>query len=630
MRRVLARLFVLFAALVIVFPCRAWAQAAPQMQVQVDADTVGVGDIVHVQLVVQSGDARPSDPSLGSTPGFAVRNASSMPSETHISINGNRMDRFGLTADFALQARQVGTFSIGPPSVVVGATRFRARSVTLKVVPAGQAPPRQQANPMQLPFTFSPFDPWKGLIPGVEPDDRPAPQTTLTTDPKLALDAPRGASYFLHATVDKTSAVVGEQVTFSVYEYIDTGAIGIELDEQGGAEATAADFVKHPLLREDQEAISVGYASIGGRTWAVKLVRRWALFPLREGDLAIGPMNIGLVRPRQAAGKRTTETLHVEVGDPPSAGRPPGYTLGDVGRFALSADVTPRDADQGGAIGVHAEISGTGNVPASIAAPSRDGVEWLVPEVHDATGPQEHDRFGGRRAFDYVVRLRRAGSVDLGELRLPYWDPDAKRYDVARAPLGVVHVKPSAQAAEEPQREVLSGLPPARAALEGLQPARAHADDSRAFWLLGVAGWPAVFGAAFLGRLVGRRALRAWQERRTSPEAELKQRVAVAQAASRGKNARDTDAATVRALHAATVAHAGVNVRGAARSEEVVARLSSAGVTEDAAAGIAELLVECEAARFAPDAADVAEAAHRWARAQKAIAALETRERRVR
>jgi hypothetical protein len=483
---------------------------------------------------------------------------------------------------------------------------------------------------MQMPFTFSPFDPWKGLIPGMEPEERPAPQIAPTTDPKLALDAPRGAYYFLHAAVDKTTAVVGEQVTFSVYEYIDTSAIGIELDEQGGSEATAADFVKHPLLREDQEAVSVGYASVGGHNWVVKLVRRWALFPLREGDLAIGPMSVGLVRPRQAAGKRTTEALHVQVSDPPVAGRPPGYAVGDVGRFALTTDVTPREADQGGALGVHAEISGTGNVPAAIAAPSRDGVEWLVPEVHDATGPQEHDRFGGRRTFDYVVRLHRAGDVDLGELRLPYWDADAKKYEVARAPLGVVHVKPSAQAADEPEREVLAGLPPARTAFEGLQPARAHADDSRAFWLLAVAGWPAAFGLAFIGRLVGRRALQVWQERRTSPEADLRQRVAVAQAASRGKNARDADAATVRALHAATVAHAGVNVRGAARREEVVMRLASAGVTEDAAAGIAELLVECEAARFAPDAADAADASQRWARAQRAITALEARERRVR
>ncbi len=604
----------------------AWGQGAPQMQVQSDADTVGVGDVVHVELTVQSGDGQPSDPRITATPGFVVRSARSSPTETHIDINGTRIDRFGVTVDWALQARQPGAFQVGPFSVAVGGTRFQTRAIALKVVPAGQAPPRSPASPfsMPAPFGFSPFDPWKNLFQAPDGDDHSLQPPTLTIDPKLSLDAPRGASYFLHAAADKTAAIVGEQVTFSVYEYIDTGAMNIDVDEEAVHDPAAADFVKRPLLREDQEAVPEGYAAIGGRTWSVKLVRRWALFPLRRGDLVIGPMTVGLLRPRQAAGKRTTETIHVEVGEPPAAGRPPGYALGDVGRFALTADVSPREVEQGGAVAVHAEISGTGNIPASIAAPSRDHVEWLSPEIHEQLGRQDHDRFGGKRTFDFVVRLRRAGTVDLGELRLPFWDPDAKRYDVARAPLGAVHVTPtSAPDVDEAPREILAGLPPLRKALEGLHGPRVHSDDTPAFWLVGVAAWPIAFGAAFVGRGLGRRAARAWQERSRSPAAELKRRVAFAQAASNGDDARAADAETVRALLAATVAHAGVNVRGVAGSEDVMARLASAGVSKDAAGTLAKLLLECEAARFAPEAADVAEASRRWARAQQVIAELE-------
>jgi hypothetical protein len=627
MSRVLACLLALVG---VVFASIAWGQSAPQMQVRSDADVAGVGDVVHVQLTVQSGEGQPSDPSIKATPGFVVRGSNSSPSETHISINGSRIDRFGVTVDWALQARQVGTFHVGPFTIVIGGTRFQTKPISLRVVPAGQAPPRAQAPPfpMPSPFGFSPFDPWKGLVQGPDADERAAPQAPPLTDPKLALDAPRGASYFLHATSDKTTAVVGEQVTFSVYEYIDSAAAGLEVDDEAVHDATVADFVKHPLLREDQEAVSVGNAAIGGRTWSVKLVRRWALFPLRSGDLVIGPMTVGLIRPRAVAGKRTTETIHVQVSDAPAAGRPPGYAPGDVGRFTLTAEVSPRAAEQGGAIAVHAEVSGTGNIPSSIAGPSREGVEWLVPEMHEVLGPQEHDRFGGKRTFDFVVRLRRAGNVDLGELRLPFWDPDAKKYEVARAPLGALHVTPSASvSADEAPREALANLPPLRTALEGMRGSRVHADDTRWFWFFGVMASPAAFGVAFVGRNLGRRAYHLWSERRSSPAAELKQRVVAAQTASRGENARDADAATVRALHAAAVAHAGVNVRGAAKSEDVVARLAGAGVPQQAAAGVADLLFECEAARFAPEVSDVAEASRRWARAQLVIADLERRPR---
>jgi hypothetical protein len=615
----------------------ALAQAAPQITVQADVDTVAVGDVVHLEVSAQSGDAMPTSPEPGGTPGFVAGRPSTSPSQTHISINGTHISRYTLNVDWPLQAQRVGTFTVGPPSVMVGGTRYAGRSVTVRVVPAGQAPPRQQ-QPSQpqsrQPFGFSPFDPWRGLFPGLDPGSAPplpdfAPPVP-TTDPKLALDAPRGAYYFLHATVDTASAVVGQQVVYNVYEYIDEGAPGnIEADSNDVHDPTAADFVKHSLLRDDQDAVLAGYATVGGHVWRVSLVRRWALFPLHEGDLVIGPMTISLIAPRGAAGsKRATETLHVHVTEPPAAGRPPGYSLGDVGRFALTAQVTPRDVEQGGAVGVHVELSGTGNVPAAVTPPAREGVEWLAPEIHAQLGTIGRDTFGGRRTFDYVVRVLRPGDVDLGAIALPFWDPEQKRYDVASAALGTVHVKPSAAGAAASsaaaEHELLPGLPPPRDGLSIAPTAAAHADDSPLFWMLGIGAWPAALGVAVVGRSAGRRVASAWRARKASPLAELKERVSAADTASSGRDARAADAATARALEAAAVALAGVSVRGAI-GDEVAARLAEAGVARDTAARVADLLRECEAARFSPDAADVPAARDRWQRAQGAIRSLEKR-----
>jgi oxygen tolerance protein BatD len=614
----------------VVFVSVAMSQAAPQLQVLGEPETVGVGEMVHLQLSATSADAMPSEPLPGATQGFVVRGQNSSPSTTLISINGSRMDRYTLTTTWALEAQRTGTFHVGPASVVVGGTRFASQPVTITVVAAGQAPRRRPSGgqppwpTLQNPFTMSPFDIWRGLLPPGFDDERRSAEPT--TDPKLALDVPRGSYCFFHSTVDKANAVVGEQVVFSAYEYFDIGADRVEIDGDSLHDASVADFIKYPLQRDDQEPPLAGYASIGGRTWAVRLIRRWALFPLHVGDLTIGPMHARMASPASVAGaERSAETLRVHVTEPPLAGRPPGYVLGDAGRFSFSAQVSPREVDQGAAVGVHVELSGTGNLPSALGTPAREGVEWLAPEVHDELGPTNHDVFGGKRTFDFVVRLRRAGAVDLGELVLPFWDSDSRKYDIARARLGVVQVRASpaqAGSSQEEAHSVLPALPAPRDALEGWAAVHTHADDSPIFWIAGIGGCPLAFGVGVAGRAVGRRALARLRGRRLSPGRELKARMAAAVAACRDGDARSADSAIARALEAATVAHAGVSLRGAVDSE-LVDRLERAGVASDAAARVAELLRECESARFAPEAVDIVAARDRWVRAQGAIRRLE-------
>jgi hypothetical protein len=157
--------------------------------------------------------------------------------------------------------------------------------------------------------------------------------------------------------------------------------------------------------------------------------------------------------------------------------------------------------------------------------------------------------------------------------------------------------------------------------LEGWRAQHAHADDWPVFWIVGVGGFPLAFGAVVAGRAAGRRALSAWRSRRVSPARELKERLAAATAACASGDARQADAAIARALEAATVAHAGVSVRGA-MAAELVERLQRAGIAADAASGVAELLRECDTARFAPDAVDIIAARDRWVRAQGAIRRL--------
>ena len=617
----LARLL-LAVFLVVAWASRASAQQRAELRADVDEETVAVGDVIHLRLQAQAIDGSLSDPRPGTTSGFTVRGTSVMPSTSISIVNGVRTDRRGIDASWALHADRAGTFRIGPPSVAVGGVRQAARVITVTVVPPGRAPARPRRGGGIFDFSnpppINPMDPFKGLIPGLVDDDPREP--SAPTDPKLALDAPRGQSAFLHAVVDKPQAVVGEQVTLSVYLYEDASERGSEFNDVH--EVTAGDFLKRTLLENDAQARPIGNALVGGRLWTVKLARKSALFPLKTGNLEIGPMMLAISRARGGDPKRESEVLRVQVREPKVAGRPPGYVVGDVGHFALGAEVLPREIERGGAVGVNLELSGTGNLPSTLPVPARAGVEWLEPEVHEKLGATRDDKFGGKRTFSYVVRVKNEGDVDLGEVALPYWDPDASAYAVARVALGVLHVAPGqtpAASADQPP-EVLPGLPPPFATRAATRRAEAHFADSPTFWL-GLVAAPLAF-ALFAGARAGAETLRVSRaSRATSPAAERRARIAAADAACRSGDARGGDAAISRALEWALIAGVGVNPRAAA-GDALARELLDAGVSDDDARAAEEVYRACESARFSPDSANIDDVRARWTRARTLIDAL--------
>jgi hypothetical protein len=485
--------------------------------------------------------------------------------------------------------------------------------VRVTVVPKGKGTrkPRPR-DPWNQP---SPLDPWKSFFDwNEEPRD---PLGGVATSNELALAEPRAPVAFLHARIDKTRAVVGEQVTLSVYLYEDPHA------RQGQPsdvhEANASDFVKRSLQQDETRAVGMGAAMVGGRPWTVKLVRRNALFPLKTGRLAIGPMSLAL--PQVRVGTRESETLTVDVSEPPVAGRPAGYQLGDVGDFALTATVAPRTVAQEDAIGVTIELRGTGNIPQKIALPEVAGVEWLDTETKDQLGAVKEDRFGGTRTFTYVVRMHEPGAIDLGEIRLPYFDPTTRAYAIARAGLGIVNVAKGTprDAGAEVAPPTLPGLPAPRLALEGPRPETFIADRS---WF-----WGGLFGAPFAAVLVvslqnvGRRL----RERRANAAPSAKK--LAKDARSRAETAVDEDdggaalAAVTSATEAEVLARTGVNVRGTSR-ESAQRELLDAGVAAAAAKEVLDVLAACEDARFSPSGVSVARAKELWSRAKSAVDAL--------
>jgi hypothetical protein len=618
-QRALRFFLVMFAAFLATLAMGRGAAAQQQraeISANVDSDTVEIGDTINYsQKVMVHGGAAPSDPKPGATPGFTVQGASQAPVHMRTSINGTVDDVNGLISTWRLRADRVGTFTLGPSQITINGARHNGATVRVKVVERGKGGTRRPP-PQMDPFGSSPLDPFKGLFDFGDDNRQPEPAPP-SADPKLGMDAPRAPVAFLHATVDKTQAVVGEQVTLSVYLYEDPYA------RQGRPgdvhEATANDFVKRSLLEDETRAVGIGTALVGGKLWNVKLVRKNALFPLKTGRLAIEPMSMSL--PQARVGLRASETLSVDVSEPPVAGRPSGYQIGDVGDMSLQATVTPRAIQRDGAIGVTIELRGSGNLPSALTVPSVPGLEWLEPTTRDKVGAMQNDRFGGTRTFSYVVRVHKDGAIDFGEVRLPYYDADKRAYSVARAAIGIVNVAagPARDAGADEPEPVLAGMPKERHTLEGVH-APSYLSERPIYWAA-LFGSPlacvlALGAHGLYGRMRERRAATA-----PSIERIAKTRLADADAAVRGGDGKAAMGAIAKAIEADVLAKTGVNLRGAG-GETAKAELEEAGVPAADAASIIEILRKCEDASFSPDGVAIDAARETWKRAKSVLEAL--------
>ncbi len=136
---------------------------------------------------------------------------------------------------------------------------------------------------------------------------------------------------------------------------------------------------------------------------------------------------------------------------------------------------------------------------------------------------------------------------------------------------------------------------------------------------------PLAYGVVVAAAGTAKRARQRRSARGASPEAELRTRVRAAEDAATAGDPHALDAATARALQAATIVGRKLNVRALATSK-VASALREAGAEETDATEVEAILLACDAARFsssgpgsAGDSAETNEAIERWRRARQAI-----------
>ena len=323
---------------------------------------------------------------------------------------------------------------------------------------------------------------------------------------------------------------------------------------------------------------------VGGARYRPFVFAR-ALFPLRAGVLQVPPARLvytlggGTIFGRQERQTASTPARTVVVRELPSDGRPRDFA-GAVGVYRLAAQLERGSGRVGDAVQLSVRVEGVGNVKL-LPAPALEIPDVTVSPAGESIAVDSTDLIvRGSKTFRFLLTPRREGTVELGSVRYPYFNPVSGTYDEATAPVGTLQVAPGTTVAADEDVPEVERLPLQAWSVQ----APGDVTESWLYRVLFVA-----LGAPWLGLLVKRARMR------------MPRRVAGDTSAARLSEiaaAPDTVSSLRRAYLDALSPMVHLRRDEAFEVTDVVRRLRRAGVTTDASEAAGALLLRLDLLTF--------------------------------
>lgn len=408
---------------------------------------------------------------------------------------------------------------------------------------------------------------------------------------------------FLWTRLDKSKAYVGEQLLYTLEVYERLAFPNFQLRTVPGFQ----DFWTEELPEGD-----IRVETVADVPYRVRPGLRRALFPQRAGQLTISPAEVNVGMRRRVAGRPTV----VEVLPLPTEGRPPGFSVNNVGNYAITAKVDRAKIKQGEPFTLTVTITGTGNIRVIDpgAWPELDGLRRYDPKVE--TRPAVGLQVGGEQRYEFLIIPEKAGDLQIPPHSFSFFDPATARYETIKTKPIALAVTPDANAPPPSKQGEATNPEVAIDGHEGLlaplvTPESLPRTSSESSWLTsgrftaGMLLTPVAFAAIAGGRALWRR-LGPDDESRQAAARAAKEKELVAQAERGVASGEGFHAALAQLLHNAAALRAGPEGQGLPR-RALIELLARRGVTEADRERLGQLLDRCDAARFGAAAAETAD-----------------------
>ena len=337
-------------------------------------------------------------------PGFPAFEVIPRGSTTRMQIINGQVNS-GVDYNYILIPQKTGVFEIGPATITVGGRTIASNTITLTIT-AGEV----QAGPAR--------------------------------------------DLFITTSVSSTAPYVNEQIiyTFRLFRSIRIANANLESPSFEG-------FRVEPLGKEKEyETI------INGRTFLVTEIRQ-ALFPIREGSLAIPPAKLSceVVMQSRRRGffndpffddsmfgfsKTEPKVLHsnpitLEAKPLPFEGKPPLFS-GLVGHFSISTTVSKKQLEVGDTTTMTITIRGSGNIRDAVAPALSLAGDFKIYDDKPVLSLQDGaERFGGTLTVKKALVPLKEGSLKVPELAFTYFDPARGNYELCKSQPLVIDASPA-------------------------------------------------------------------------------------------------------------------------------------------------------------------------------------------
>jgi hypothetical protein len=332
-----------------------------------------------------------------------------------------------ITYSFVLQAKSVGTFTIGSASISQSGKTYKSNSLVIPVQ-KGQPKSQQQKNNNEIS------------------------------------EAEIAKNLYVRAIVDKTKAYKGEQVTvtYKLYTRLSIASqMGVnKLPQYQG-------FWAEEL--ETTGNINFTTEIIGGQQFRVGILKRVALFPTQTGSLEVTPFELAV--PVQIQKQRGGKSIWDDFfGDPfgrselyefnaksnvvkidvqPLPDGQPESFKGAVGEYSFDARLNKTETKSNEPVSLTINISGTGNIKLldmpEVNFPN--GFEKYEPKINEQVNRKT--KVSGSKSGEYLVVPRVVGIREIPPIEFSYFDPAKKNYVTLKSEPFKLDIKPGDKKADE-------------------------------------------------------------------------------------------------------------------------------------------------------------------------------------